>query len=254
MKNGLKYKIIRYFRLITLAIIFYFIYYLLFHNTREIWTSLMMGLASAPFNMIITGFLINNILNKRELYREKKQINMVVGIFYNEIGVDLLKLFVNADRNINKIRESCKIKKDFMSKDYENMKSILEKNNFCVDIELIDLNNMKSILNDKCYTIINLVINPVLTNNEDFIETALSVLYLRYELNYRTIDGVFREEYEKEYLIEEINRCYHYLTLRWIEYIEHLKNYYPNIFEKALINSPFDIIDLKTKGEEYFKK
>lgn len=254
MDKGIIYKIKRIMGLVFLTVLLFAIYYFLFHNSRDIFTSIVMNIASIPLNMLVTGYIFNEILNKREKAKIEKEINMLIGIFFNEVGTEVLRMFVNADDCIDDIRDKCIIKRDFDKKDYENLMEIFLNNNFCARIDGIDLFNLKMILNEKSNIIIDLISNTILKEKEGFTDAVISVLHLRDELNTRFYLNKIEYEYEKKHLEEDINISYRLIAVRWVNYIEHLGAYYPQLFTKALISSPFDNRDLETKDEEYLKK
>ena len=62
------------------------------------------------------------------------------------------------------------------------------------------------------------------------------------------------EDYEKEHIKQDIDIVYRLLARRWVNYMYHLKEFYPQLFVKALINSPFDNRDYKVKDREILTK
>lgn len=242
----------KYLPIVAITVCFYAIYYLLLHNKDDIITSIMDNIISVPFNVLITGILFDYILNRKTRKIEEEKIDMVIGIFYTEVGNELLKMMTKADECIELVRSDLLATYDWEEENYENAIKILDQMDYCVDIDKIDISEMKLLLDKSTPLIIDLLSGNVLKNKIDFTEIVVSVFHLRCEFNERIIQDEL-EEYEKEHLIDDIEVAYKLLAKRWYQYIYILQKEHPQLFVKALINSPFDERDYKIRDYEILK-
>ncbi|MGL4991966.1 MAG: hypothetical protein ACRC57_12535 [Sarcina sp.] len=242
----------KYLPIVAITICFYAIYYLVLHNKDDIITSIMDNLISVPFNVLVTGILFDYILNRKTRKIEEEKIDMVIGIFYTEVGNDLLKMMVKADECIEMVRDDLLVTYDWNEENYENAIKTLDEMDYCVDIDKIDVNEMKLFLDKSTPLIIDLLSGNVLKNKIDFTEIVVSVFHLRCECNER-MSGSELEQYEKEHLIDDIEVAYKLLAKKWYQYMYILQNEHPQLFVKALINSPFDNRNYKIRDYEILK-
>lgn len=241
-----------YIPLIAIIIVFYIVYYLMFDNATEVLTSMIDNIVSVPFSVLITGILFNYILNRKDREREAEKVNMLVGVFYSEIGNSLLDIMVNSDECIDEIRDKALITPDWKEEDYIKLVDDFEKFDYCINLDKIDFDKLKLILDEATPMIIDLLSGNVLQNKEEFTEIIVAVFHLRCEIDDRYGEDELAE-YEKEHLEKDIDIVYKLLAQRWVEYMAHIQNVHPQLFVKALIKSPFDNRDYKIKDYEILK-
>lgn len=251
--NYKKQKIIKTISLVFLVGVFYYIYYLIFGGARNLIESLVMSIATIPLDILVTGFIINYIVDKKDMDKKEDEVNMIIGMFYNQVGTEILDILVKSDDCVEEIRECALIKKDWGDKEYQKLYDSFNKYEYCVNIDKIDLENLKNILINNNSFFIDLVLNPMMQTKELFTETLIGVIHVKDELNDRFI-GEKLDEYEKEHIKVDLNMAYKLLARRWVDYMFHLQKIYPQMFCKALIVSPFDNRDKVIKDQEFLIK
>ena len=92
--------------LVVSSALAYFVHYLLFRDTRHIFLYLIGDLAFLPVQVLFVTLIVDRLLNKREKTALLKKLNMVIGIFFNELGTPLLHSLASFDRGIGGIRQS----------------------------------------------------------------------------------------------------------------------------------------------------
>lgn len=251
--KSIKNNLLKIIILVILTIVFYLIYYIIFGEIHYIITSIAMSIASIPLNMLFTGIIVNCIVDIKDKRKKDKEVDILTGLFFNEIGIEMLDIFTNRDECIEDIRKKALIKKDWAIDKYEELYKIFKNYDSCINVDMNDLRQLKIILDKKSSFILDLLFNPVLDDKEDFTELIVEVLHLRDEINHRFI-GNKLEDYEKIYIESDINKLYKLLCQRWVNYMIYLKKYYPQVFIKSLVNSPFDNRNKKEKDREFLSE
>ena len=251
--NSRKNNLLKIIILFVLTIVLYLIYYIIFGEIHYIITSIAMSIASIPLNILFTSFIINYIVDIRDKKKRDKEVDILTGLFFNEIGIEILDIFTNRDECIEDIRKKALIKKDWAIDKYEELYEIFKNYDSCINVDMDDLKRLKIILDGKSSFILDLLFNPVLEDKEYFTDLIVEVLHVRDEINYRFI-GDKLEDYEKIYIESDINKLYKLLCQRWVKYMLYLKNYYPQVFIKSLVNSPFDKRNKKEKDREFLSE
>lgn len=236
---------------LVLSSIMYFIHYLFFSNIYETLSSIILSIAYVPIGIIYQTYIINIILEKRDLLTSKKKINIIIGSFYYEVGIDIISILTKGDNNIEAIREYTIIKSDWVEPDFERLKVLLE-NHYCdLDISKIQIENIYEILDSKDEFILNLMTNVSINDCDDFNELLITMLHLRDEFQGKYYNGELKN-CEANYIKKDLCKAYRYLIIQWIDYIKSLKEYYPFLYEKALKSSPFDNRSEEEKAKEYY--
>jgi voltage-gated potassium channel len=183
--------------------------------------------------------LTEMMLAKREIEGLMKKLNMVVGVFYSEIGINLMNLFSQSDREVEKIRSDLLVSADWTDKQFKTAVDDLKKYDFSIEIELIDLEALKDFICDKRDFLVRLLENPILLEHQSFTDLLLAVFHFMEELAYRD-DVKTIPKSDRNHLTNDINRAYQLLTNEWLDYMRHLKSNYPFLFHLAMRTNPFD--------------
>jgi len=189
------------------------------------------------FLSIVTRFtqsLVQRGLNRLRRHR----LNMLVGVFFTEIGDQLVRLFIGYDNRIESIREKFLIDNGWTVADFNHLRRSLQKAEFSIDPSLLDLAVLKDFLQEKGEILIRLIENPDILDHESFTELLWAIIHLRDELMARhTLTGL--PETDIEHLANDSQRAYNYLVRQWVQHLQHLKRQYPYLFSLSLRTNPF---------------
>ncbi len=198
--------------------------------------------------LIITGVgtFLGVVANATEIFiarKEKKlrrqKLNMVIGIFFSEAGTKLLEDFTKRNHRINDLENELIITTDWTDKQFLTARRRVKHHDFDIDIQNVDLKNLRDFLVEKGNFILRLLENQSLLEHESFTELLRTLVHLREELLYRE-DFATLPDTDLKHLAIDIKRVYAQLVLHWLEYIKHLKENYPYLFSLALRTNPFD--------------
>jgi len=179
------------------------------------------------------------MLEKREMENRMEKLNMIIGVFYSEVGLELLSLFASYDLNFDAIRSSLIITGSWKDKEFIAASKESVKHDFGVDVSRVDFLELKSLLTIKRDFLLRLLENPVLMEHQSFTNLLRAVFHLTEELAYRnSFEDVPKTD--ANHLAGDIKRSYHLIVAEWIIYMKYLKNNYPFLFSLSVRTNPFN--------------
>jgi len=179
------------------------------------------------------------LLNKRERLLRLQKLNMVIGVFFSEVGSDLLAFFNAGDRRLEKTIQEIGAPDKLTVRDLADLRRHLEAHDYRVEVGQIDLTGLRAFLNQKSNVLLRLLENPNLLEHEAVTEMIRAVVHLKEELAHRGDLGRLPES-DQAHLAGDISRSYRWLTLQWLSYLLHLKESYPYLFSLAVRMNPFN--------------
>lgn len=236
----LKKNIILALVLLFLSFSLYEIHFSFYHNITDILSGSLINLAIMPLEILLLTFFINRLLTQREKDSRLEKLNMVIGTFYSEAGRGLLTLFSSADPEIDVICNEMKINQKWVPKDFNGLRKKLKKHLYDIQINQIDLEELKRFLLEKRNFLLRLLENPNLLEHETFTDLLKSVFHLTEELTHRkNLKDV--NPNDLRHLQADIRRAYLFLSAEWVDYMKYLKKHYPYLFSFAIRTNPFDL-------------
>jgi voltage-gated potassium channel len=178
------------------------------------------------------------LIQRRQLSLHRHRLNMLIGVFYTEVGNNLLHTFSRFDPNISKLRKDFMVTPQWSAAEFQQLKKRLNAYKHNIDPASLDLEEIRGYLQEKGDLLVHQLENPDLVENETYAELLWAVVHLRDELAARkTLKGL--PETDVEHLVVDVERAYRLLTQQWINYMQYLKNRYPFLFSLALRTNPF---------------
>lgn len=232
--------------LIALAVILHGVHFLIFRDLHHIMLYLLGDIAFIPLDVLIVTLVIDQLLEKRERDERVKKLNMLVGLFYQEMGLILLKSFSYVDPERNNLKSTCKINQNWKAEDFKAAHQHVQKMGKKVAVERIDILALSQTLQAQKSLLINLIANPALLEHETFSELLMSVSHLLEELQIREKIQKKSPSYNNiEHIQIDIERVYGHLLVQWLHYVEHLRSDYPFLYATAIATNPiYDADDL----------
>lgn len=222
--------------LISLSLLLHGAHYVIFKDVHHIMIFLLADIAFVPLEVFFVSMVLDQMIEKREHQQVLKKINMIVGLFYQELGNKLLAEIVKGNDTTKLQNINVDLKWD------DDKYSVLEKeiNNHSFDLDLfkIDLDNLDNLISRYQQLVTNIITNPVIHEHELFTDVIMSIFHLSEELKQRP-EGT-RGEHDVAHLKVDLERVYKNLSLNWVEYLKYLQIEYPYLFLSAVTNNPFD--------------
>lgn len=224
---------------IALSALLYFIHYFIFRDAHHIFIYLLADIAFLPIEVLLVTLIIEKLLNDRDKKVMCEKLNMVIGVFFTEVGKELLAVFSKYNYKLDDIKGCLIIKGDWTEKDFAGATKKIRKYYCSLKVENKDLVSLSILLVSKKEFLIGLLQNPVLLEHETFTELLMAVFHLEQELSKRrNLLEVYGSD--KEHIENDIVRIYKLLLFEWIVYMKHLKYEYPYLFSLEARTNPLD--------------
>jgi hypothetical protein len=225
--------------LVVLSALLYYIHFICFHDAHHIFLYLLGDLAFIPIEVLFVIVIIQRILSEREKQNLIKKLNMEIGVFFSEVGTELLKLFFCFDQTLSSVRSKLLVTNDWKDKDFSYVIRHFNDFRYKTDSTKGDLRALQLFLLEKRSFLLTLLANPNLLEHNRFTDLLWAVFHLTEELEHRP-DLLVLPERDLAHLSIDIQRAYGKLIIEWIIYMKHLKSAYPYLFSLAVRRNPFD--------------
>lgn len=234
-----KWRVILSISLILLSGVFYLLYYFIYADVQGILTWFLMSVAFLPFNILVVTLIVEGVISERDKRVMLKKLNMVIGVFYSEVGTVLLNLLSACSTNTQEFSRDLIFNSNWTVREYNKAAGIVKNYDHRVDCRMGNLSQLKEFLSGKREFLLRLLENPNLLEHETFTELLWAVFHLNDELAHRTsLTGLHSADYS--HISNDIKRVYTLLLTEWLAYMNHLKSDYPYLHSLAVRTNPFD--------------
>ena len=231
--------------LVLLSAILYIIHFFIFNKPETELFYFGIDLAFLPIEVLLVVLVIETAISERERSILIDKLNMVIGVFFSEVGTDLLNTIINFDPEIHKLSKELLINQYWSDDDFLDSEGKIKDFQYKLNFDGQDttsikfLQNLKTFFVDKRKFLLALLENPNLLEHETFTELLRAVFHLMDELDHReNLTGLPRADYL--HLSSDMARAYGLLIQEWLKYMQYLRNYYPYLFSLAVRMNPFD--------------
>ncbi|OOM07425.1 hypothetical protein [Clostridium saccharobutylicum] len=231
MKNSKHYLLVS-FTLIFLSSIMFLIHYLIFGQLENTEYYSLMDLCFIPINILAVTLVFEKLVERRAKVERLSKLNMLVGLFFSDIGFTLLKLIVYGDEKIQ-----------HLGLDFNDLKSCrnkLKSYKHEIDFEKINYDELKELVICGRDILSSLISNENILEHETFADLLMSLMHLRDEILFMNQKEVLTRD-DCAHLKIDITRVYEALTLQWTDYLAHLKQFYPYQYNSAIKFNPFSL-------------
>jgi voltage-gated potassium channel len=179
------------------------------------------------------------MLSRRDKQTRMRKLNMVIGVFFSEVGTKLIRSFSDADPHFEEIQKGMVVTENWSHRDFLTVSKHLKNFPYGIDISKTDLDFLKKFLLRQRDFLVRLLENPILLDHESFTDLLRAVFHLTEELAYRE-DTRQLPGTDQSHIAGDMKRAYHLLVLQWLDYMQYLKGNYPYLFSLAMRTNPFD--------------
>lgn len=215
--------------LVVLSAIMFLIHYLVFGQAVNTAYYSLMNLCFIPINSLVVTIILESLIDYKAKQERMEKLNMLVGIFFTEVGSKLMHLIISADNNAKNYIVSFE--------DLSKVKSQIDKHDYKINMDDINIEAIKSVLVQNSNLFINLISNENILQHEIFTDLIMSVIHLRDEIIFMEND--IHGELDKRHLENDIIRVYKNITIQWVYYLEYLNKFYPFLYNNAIRVNPF---------------
>ncbi|MDP2921703.1 MAG: hypothetical protein Q8O12_05000 [Candidatus Omnitrophota bacterium] len=236
----INWKILLSVALIGISLSIYLINYSIFHKGEDNVYYFLIDLAFLPLSILLVTLIVDQLITRQERRNMFNKLNMVIGAFFSEAGIELLRIFWRFDTSPEYLGEHLVIPKEWKQNDYYYLKKIFNSHKPKIEILKGDAEHLKKFLGEKREFLLRLLENPNLLEHETFTALLWAVFHLTEELSARPeLRHLPAPDYE--HLEGDIKRAYTLLIVEWIIYMRHLYSNYPYLFSLAIRTNPFDL-------------
>jgi hypothetical protein len=225
--------------LLLSSLALYYIHYLIFRDLEHEAIFFLGDLAFLPISVLIVTIILEGLMESRQKRERLQSLNMVIGIFFSEVGTRLLAHLSDFDPRLETVKGDLKLGKDWTEEEFRAVSAKLKGYEYGVDAGKIDLAQLKCFLSAKRDFMLRLSENPNLLEHETFTDLLKAVFHLTEELENRPdVSGLPPKDVE--HLVKDVKRVYGLIVLEWLAYMNHLRANYPYMFSLAMRTNPFD--------------
>ena len=182
---------------------------------------------------------VESMIDERERKSRIEKLNMIIGIFFSEVGTKILKKFSAHDAALGEIRSALVVTNNWSAADFAHARSVVEKHAFALDSQTILLEDLHAFVMQHKGFLLALLENPQLIEHDSFTPLLQALFHLTEELMARErLTSLPKSDYA--HLSGDINRVYRLLLMEWLTYMQYLKQNYPYLFSLAMRQNPFD--------------
>ncbi len=187
----------------------------------------------------IAAHMIESVIEERERKSRLEKLNMIIGSFFSEIGIEILKKFSEHDPAVDEIRSALVVSHDWSDADFARARSVIEKHPYTLDSCSVPMEDLYHFLMDHKEFLISMLQNPRLLEHDSFTPLIQALYHLTDEMMARErLTGL--PPADCAHLSGDLNRVYRLLVTEWLGYMQYLRHDYPFLFSLAMRQNPFD--------------
>jgi len=223
--------------LFAISLFFYGLDYILLGSAKELTIWFLGNLAFLPIYVIKVTLMIERVLKERERQAVMRKLNMVIGVFFSEVGSRLLKELFMYVVSSGDLKQHLLINGTWKDQDFSNAVEHLQKSNIIINSNCCDMLALKRYLAEKRGFLVSLLENQNLLEHEEFTDLLWAVFHLVEELEARkTFESMPQSDID--HIDGDIKRAFGHLSREWVLYMKHLKHDYPYLFSLAVRLNP----------------
>lgn len=178
-------------------------------------------------------------IKRREEAILKQKLNMVAGLFFSEMGNQLLRCFAALDPRVDTLHPLADIAVTWNERHFNHARELLTTHQFGVDGHKADWADMESFLQKKADLLLRLLENPALQEHGHFADLLRAIFHLRDELANRMSLADLAVP-DRRHLEGDVVRIYRLLAIEWLEQMRYLKQHYGYLLSLAVRLNPFN--------------
>jgi len=178
-------------------------------------------------------------LKRREDTFRRQKINIVTGLFFSELGTELLRQLARLDPEKGVLYEILKVSNEWTNKDFRNANKRLNEHRFAINSTGGDLMTLREYLQTRATFLLRILENPILQEHGHFPDLLRATFHLRDELLNRA-DLSELPDADRQHLEMDIARAFKLLVFEWLSYMRYLKDNYGYLLSLAMRVNPFN--------------
>jgi hypothetical protein len=225
--------------LLWLSGVLYLLNYLIFKDVNYMARLFLAQLGFLPISVLLVTIIVNQLLTRHAKQAKLAKLNMVIGAFFSDVGLDLLRRISKYDLYLDDLSQEIVSLEHWSDGDFLSQRRRIPHYDCRIVVTQESLVDLQELLEEKKDFMMHLLENPNLLEHDSFSDLLLAVFHLTEELAHRKgMEHLSRGDLE--HLALDVKRAYLLLISEWLAYMKHLKSKYPYLFSLALRTNPFD--------------
>lgn len=237
--NGRGWKLLLAAGLALASALLYAAFYRVHPDALVIEDWFLGSLAFVPFQVLLVTLIVDGLLGRRERQARLKKLNIVIGVFFSEVGMELLRaclaLEERADALVADLRHASRWTPAGLGEAADRYRRWAPS----ARPGLEGLERIRRLLGDRRGTLTALMTNPSVLEHEHFTDLLWAVFHLSEELGERR-DLAALPAQDLAHLAGDVQRVFPVLIAEWLSYLRHLQEDYPYLYSLAGRTNPFD--------------
>ncbi|MDP3565059.1 MAG: potassium channel family protein [Methanoregula sp.] len=187
----------------------------------------------------IAAHMIESVIEEKERKSRLEKLNMIIGSFFSEVGVGILKKFSAHDPSVDEIRSALVVSQNWSDADFARARSVIEEHSYALDSCSVPMEDLYHFLMNHKAFLLSMLHNPRLLEHDSFTPLIQALYHLTDEMMARErLTGL--PPADCVHLSGDLNRVYRLLLIEWLGHMQFLKHDYPFLFSLAMRQNPFD--------------
>lgn len=225
---------------VAASVLTYTLHYVIFRDLHHIFIYMIGDFGFLFIDVLLVVLLIERVLARKEKQALIKKLNMVIGSFFSEVGLKLLKKFNTFVENSESLADKLKVTDEWGNKDFDRAIAEAKKFKYNMNMDKEKLCELRDYLVSKRPFLLRLLENPYLLEHDDFTDLLWAVFHLSEELEFRGYKLKSLPDEDYKHLANDLKRAYSQITITWMSYMKHMKKSYPFLFSLASRVNPMD--------------
>ncbi len=211
----------------------------IFNRVEDTFFYMLQDLSFVPVEVLIVTLILDRLLKRREKQTLLNKLNMVIGVFFHDLGNELMGCFSGCTENFEEIGEKLNISTEWKESQFSDIKKNFYIEPGWIKFDSNKLSDLKEYLIDKRSVLLNLLANPNLLEHDTFTDLLWAVFHLADELFHRE-SFYDLPQTDLDHLKGDLVRAYKLIINEWLSYMNHLKCNYPYLYSIAIRTNPFN--------------
>jgi hypothetical protein len=236
--------------LIVLSSLLYAIDYLVIGDFSGVSKYIAHHIAFLPIHALVLGILIEEILVWREKREQKRKLNLFLGIFFRQMGVDFYVAMAEMVKNRDELDDLILVDKNWDHRRFHQAQFKLQNFDLQMDPDPQKLAQVFDLLHERETEIMDMTRNPNLWEFEELYRALVALFHLIEESRLRGKDRQ-RIPGMRQHLAKDVGKALKMLLGLWLHYLEFLKRAHPVLFSfQAGVHNTVEPLMLDENWEE----
>jgi hypothetical protein len=223
--------------LVLISVELHLAHYLVFHDAHHTLIYLAGDIAFIPLEVFLVALVIERIMSKHERDERMRQMNMPIGVFFGELGTDLLAELLPFVGDAGQLTSALNVRSGWDASAFRRAEAAARASQYAISVDPEHLTGLRTLLERHRDMLLMLMANPNLLEREQFSDLLSAIFHLMEELRCRgSFDAL--PESDLKHLAGDVRRVLAALTVAWLHYCRHLKSEYPYIFSVVVRTHP----------------